>query len=151
MTEFPEVYTQSVINLQSVAPKCLQQSQYPKFDLPDGSSRRTFGLESGDGVVYPGCLRTESLTIHSHYNILDSLLSRLIMRVAGSGGDTDWSSSKLNTRGEFSTQLYKVRLHSRLHWHCSLSRLAGTYPRIHQVSVLNKQGERFQVRSTISY
>ena len=119
VTEFPEDYTQSVIKLQSVAPNCLHQSQSPKFELPDGSSRRTFGLESGDGVVYPGCLRTESLAIHSHYNILDSLLSRLIMRVAGVAGDTDWSSSQHNTRGDFSTQLYKVRLHSRLH--CSLS------------------------------
>ena len=59
VTEFPEDYTQSVIKLQSVAPNCLHQSQSPKFELPDGSSRRTFGLESGDGADYPGCLRTE--------------------------------------------------------------------------------------------
>ena len=110
MTEFPEDYTQSVINLQAVAPECLQQSQSPQFDLPDGSSRRTFGVESGDGREYPGCVRTDSLTIRSHYNMLDSLLSQLIMRVAGEDGDTAWASSHHNSRGDFSTQLYKVRL-----------------------------------------
>ena len=47
MTEFPVDYSQSVIQLQAKAPECLQQSQSPEFDLPDGSVRRTFGLESG--------------------------------------------------------------------------------------------------------
>ena len=110
VTELPQDYTQSVINLQAVAPECLRQSQSPEFHLPDGSSRRTFGLESGDGTEYPGCVRTESLTISSHYNRLDSLLASLVMRLVGQGGDTAWSSSQLNIRGDFSTQLYKVSL-----------------------------------------
>ena len=118
VTEFPEDYTQSVINLQSLAPECLQQSQSPQFDLPDGSSRRTFGVESGDGSEYPDCVRTDSLTIQSHFNMLDSLLSRLIMRLAGEDGDTAWASSLHSTRGDFSTQLYKVRLQSGLTVQC---------------------------------
>ena len=67
-------------------------------------------MESGDGREYPGCVRADSLTIQSHYNKLDSLLSRLIMTVAGEDGDTAWSSSHQSSRGDFSTQLYKVRL-----------------------------------------
>ena len=73
-------------------------------------------MESGDGREYPGCVRADSLTIQSHYNMLDSLLSRLIMTVAGEDGDTAWSSSHQSSRGDFSTQLYKVRLQPGLAW-----------------------------------
>ena len=149
VTEFPEDYTQSVINLQSAAPECLQQSQSPMFDLPDGSSRRTFALESGEELEYPGCVRTASLAIHSHYNSLDSLLSRLILQLAGQGGNTDWSSRQEDSRGDFSSQIYKVGTPFSPALLTLL--LAGTYPRLHQISVLSQQGERLQVRRTFSH
>ena len=92
-----------MIQLQARAPECLHQS--PEFDLPDGSVRRTFGLESGGERDYPECIRRESHSIHSHFTRLDSLMSELVTRLAG---DTSWSSSHLNTRGNFSAQMYKV-------------------------------------------
>ena len=106
VTEFPVDYSQSVIQLQAKAPECLQQSESPEFDLPDGSVRRTFGLESGGEMEYPECMRRESHSIHSHFTRLDSLMSGVVRRLAG---DTSWSSSKLQTRGNFSTLMYKVR------------------------------------------
>ena len=106
MTEFPVDYSQSVIQLQAKAPECLQQSQSPEFDLPDGSVRRTFGLESGGEMEYPECIRRESHSIHSHFTTLDGLMSSLVTRLAG---DTSWSDTNTRTRGNFSAQMYKVR------------------------------------------
>ena len=114
MTDLPADYSQSVIQLQAKAPECLHQSQSPLFDLPDGSVRRTFGLESGEDTEYPECIRQESLSIHSHFTRLDSLLSRLVTQLAGPGA-TDWSSSHHGSRGNFSAQNYKVSL-STNHW-----------------------------------
>ena len=46
--------------------------------------------------------------IHEHLDRLDSLVSRLIIFLAGGEEDTLWHDMETHTRGNFSSQLYKV-------------------------------------------
>ena len=51
--------------------------------------------------------------LHAHYNELDSLVSALVMDLAG-GAATDWVDTETRDHGNFSTQIYKVQCRTDL-------------------------------------
>jgi len=109
----PPDYTQSVIELQSSAPSCLDSAPGDQavFSLPDGSRRWTWARDSsGSSDQFPSCLSGPASVIEGHYNTLDSLVSRVITRIAGEE-DTEWRDLDTSARGNFSTQLYKEHVH----------------------------------------
>ena len=64
----------------------------------------------GSSAQFPSCLSGPASVIEGHYNTLDSLVSRVISRIAGEE-DTEWRDLDTSARGNFSTQLYKEHVH----------------------------------------
>ena len=62
----------------------------------------------GSSLELPSCLSSPASVIHEHLDRLDSLVSRLIIFLAGGEEDTLWHDMETHTRGNFSSQLYKV-------------------------------------------
>ena len=59
------------------------------------------------GPQFPPCLSPAVDRLHAHSNALDSLVSALVMDMAG-GAATDWVDTETRAHGNFSTQIYKV-------------------------------------------
>jgi len=115
VSELPQDYLQSVIELQNSAPECLQSSSAPVFSLPDGSTRRTWARDNMEqDLQFPDCVKTPAEVVHQTFTSLDSLVSHLIMRIAGHG-NTNWmlmnQPEHQQIRGDFASQHYKEHIH----------------------------------------
>ena len=67
----------------------------------------TARLSDVAGPQFPPCLSPAVDRLHAHYNELDSLVSALVMDLAGPAA-TDWVDTDTRAHGNFSTQIYKV-------------------------------------------
>ena len=110
VSSLPPEYAEAVRGLKTHGPKCLENNSLPVFDLPDGSQRRTFALDSDTRTEYPDCVEEESNTIHQYFDHLDTVMSAVILDVIGDLGKTEWTTED-SQGGNILDKVYKEHIH----------------------------------------
>ena len=110
VSNLPPDYTKAVEDLKKNGPKCLESNSLSVFDLPDGSQRRTFALNSDTSGEYPDCVEEEAKTIHQHFDHLDTVMSAIILQAIGDFKKAEWSTDDVN-HGNLLDKHYKEHIH----------------------------------------
>merc|ERR1711936_1112154 len=125
VNNLPPEYAEAVRGLKTNGPKCLESNSLPVFDLPDGSRRQTFALESD--TEYPECVAEVSKTIHDYLEHLDTIMSAIILDVIGDLSKTEWTSDD-SQGGNILDKIYKEHIHVYSHGNLEQKRKDYTVP-----------------------